>query len=96
MADLEKVLEERGENYGSFGNLSDCSQVLKQEIRHRLTMNVEFTTLSLIKQSAILEGLDMIATKIARICLGDPTFEDSWVDIEGYAKITNRTLKEEL
>lgn len=96
MADLEKVLEERGGNYGPFSGHADCSQALKKEIRYRLALNDNFSGLSGVKQHAILEGLDMIAHKIGRICNGNPTFEDSWVDIEGYAKITNKVLKGEL
>jgi len=96
MADIEKVLEERGGNYGPFSGHADCSQALKKEIRYRLMMNNSFMSLPTVKQHAILEGLDMIAHKIGRICNGDPTFEDSWVDIEGYAKITNKVLKGEL
>lgn len=96
MADLEKVLEERSGNYGPFSGHADCSQALKKEIRNRLALNDNFRGLSGVKQHAILEGLDMIAHKIGRICNGNPTLEDSWVDIEGYAKITNKVLKGEL
>ena len=33
------------------------------------------------------ESLDMIATKIARLVCGDPNDRDSWLDIQGYAKL---------
>ena len=29
------------------------------------------------------EGLDLIATKISRICTGDPEYLDNWDDIAG-------------
>lgn len=31
------------------------------------------------------EAIDMILTKISRICAGDPNYEDHWDDIAGYA-----------
>jgi sulfur carrier protein ThiS len=35
----------------------------------------------------MLESLDMIANKIARIVNGDPYYKDSWQDIAGYAQL---------
>ena len=33
------------------------------------------------------ETLEMVAHKIGRILNGDPDYDDSWVDIAGYAKL---------
>jgi hypothetical protein len=33
------------------------------------------------------ESLEMIAHKIGRILNGDPDYDDSWLDIEGYSKL---------
>jgi hypothetical protein len=42
------------------------------------------------------ESLDMIATKIARILIGDPYHHDNWIDIAGYAMlIANRLQQQE-
>ena len=35
------------------------------------------------------ESLEMIVHKIGRILAGDPSFQDHWDDIAGYAKIAN-------
>ncbi len=31
--------------------------------------------------------LDMIFTKLVRLCTGDPMFEDHWVDLSGYSSL---------
>lgn len=33
------------------------------------------------------ESLDLICTKIGRICAGDPNVKDHWDDIAGYARL---------
>lgn len=40
------------------------------------------------------EALEMIAHKIGRILAGDPAYDDSWVDIAGYATRVAERLKE--
>jgi len=35
----------------------------------------------------------MIAHKIGRIINGDPDYDDSWVDIAGYAKLVSDRLQ---
>jgi hypothetical protein len=39
------------------------------------------------------EALDMILHKISRICTGDPTFKDHWVDIVGYATLVIKDIE---
>ena len=41
------------------------------------------------------EALDMIQHKIARILNGDPYYEDSWVDIIGYAQLALDGIRED-
>lgn len=41
------------------------------------------------------ESLAMIAHKISRIMCGDPNYDDSWVDIAGYAQNVVNRLREE-
>jgi hypothetical protein len=41
------------------------------------------------------EALDMICSKISRIVNGDPDYDDSWVDIAGYAQLIVNSLKED-
>jgi len=42
-----------------------------------------------------LESIEMIATKLARICCGDPNFRDHWDDIAGYATLVSDRLPKE-
>ena len=41
------------------------------------------------------EALAMVAHKISRIMCGDPNYDDSWVDIAGYAQNVVNRLREE-
>jgi len=41
------------------------------------------------------EALDMIQHKIARILNGDPYYEDSWVDVIGYAQLALDRIRED-
>lgn len=36
------------------------------------------------------ESIDLIATKLARICCGDPNHRDHWDDIAGYATLVSQ------
>ena len=42
------------------------------------------------------EALDMIQHKIGRILNGDPTYDDSWKDIAGYATLIVNELNGEV
>jgi len=39
------------------------------------------------------EAVEMIAHKLGRIVNGDPHYDDSWVDIAGYAKLVSDRLQ---
>lgn len=80
--DEEKIratLNERGAQYGDYGNMSYVAQKIKDVIRD----GGSWSFVSPLQR----ESLDMIATKIARIVCGDPNYRDSWHDIAGYAKL---------
>ena len=79
MSDIDETLQQRGGVYGDFGDQSEISQALKQIVRSGRSWG----EMAPFQQ----EGLDMIANKIARIVNGDPSFYDSWHDIEGYARL---------
>lgn len=96
MTELEDTLEKRGEVYGPFSTHAHTAQEIKATIRKRLAYNESFKAMEPVEQSAVLEGLDMIAHKIGRLCNGDPSHEDGWVDIAGYATITNKVLRGKL
>ena len=82
-----KVLEERGSRYGSFRRNADISQRLCEIVREASRDR----DLGKNKQEPLsnhqLEALEMICHKMARILSGDASYEDNWVDIQGYAQL---------
>lgn len=81
---MDKTLEERGNRYGDFSDISEVSQNLKE------TMNCHnWDSLSADKK----EALEMIQHKIARILVGDADYKDNWHDIAGYAKLAEDRCK---
>lgn len=77
---IEDTLAERGKVYGSFDELSNIAQSLK-EVMH----NTEGWKTRL--SHTHMEALDLIATKIARILTGDPNYDDNWRDLAGYSTL---------
>lgn len=88
--EIVQVLEERGSNYGAFSGHSAATQALKVVVHNHLSTNTNFASLSPSDQSVVVEALDMIMHKVGRIVNGQPLFEDSWVDIAGYASLVPR------
>lgn len=75
----ESLITERGSRYGKFKDGAEIMQSLKDTMRdvdgwNNLTASQK-------------EALDMIQHKIGRILNGDPTYDDSWKDIAGYATL---------
>jgi hypothetical protein len=95
MSDLVGVLNERGTRYGPFIEQAYISQQLKKVVDNALAVNPVYNNFGDVRAAVIREGLDMILHKIARLVNGMPDDEDSWVDIAGYASITNRDLRKE-
>lgn len=84
----EQLLTERGSRYGKFKDGAEIMQELKDVMRevdgwHNLTPSQR-------------EALDMIQHKIGRILNGDPTYDDSWKDIAGYATLIVNELNGEI
>jgi len=79
------VLTERGTRYGPFPAHAVITQALKS------VMNTQpgWKRLS----SSQKESLEMVAHKIGRILNGDPNYDDSWVDIAGYAQLVVQELR---
>lgn len=82
---LEQTLQDRGSEYGNFTTQATMAQEMKESIR----ANPGFSRL--VPHQA--EALDMILHKIARIVNGNPNNVDSWLDIEGYARIVRERIK---
>lgn len=84
----EQLITERGSRYGKFKEGAEIMQELKDVMRevdgwHNLTPSQR-------------EALDMIQHKIGRILNGDPTYDDSWKDIAGYATLIVNELNGEI
>lgn len=84
----EALITERGSRYGKFKDGAEIMQELKDVMRevdgwHNLTPSQR-------------EALDMIQHKIGRILNGDPTYDDSWKDIAGYATLIVNELNGEI
>ena len=76
---VDAIIDARGSHYGKFVNLAFISQRLKAVMAD--------TPNWLILSEDMVESLEMVAHKMARILNGDPTHKDSWVDIAGYAQL---------
>lgn len=83
----DQLITERSSRYGKFKHGADIMQSLKDVMRdvdgwNNLTASQK-------------EALDMIQHKIGHILNGDPTYDDSWKDIAGYATLIVNELNGE-
>lgn len=89
MADLKATLAARGMRYGAFDGHAKLTQTLKAcVIAH--DGGVGWGRMS----AAQKEAMDMILHKIGRIVNGDPDYDDSWIDIAGYAHLVVDSIRE--
>ncbi len=77
---VEDILQERGNRYGKFSGHAELTQALKD------TFSSHANTMDKLTPS-MREALSMIFHKIGRIGNGDPFYDDSWIDIAGYAQL---------
>lgn len=99
MSNIRDTLQERGSRYGAFEGNAHISQQLKSIWSNSPTGDaLRSGRLDDVSAAVISEGLEMILHKIARICNGDPMYDDNWRDIIGYAQLVldylNRQQKE--
>ena len=73
----DPLLADRGARYGAFADNASISQALKAQMRQTPKWGA--------LDPDMKEALEMVAHKISRILCGDPHYDDSWVDIAGYA-----------
>lgn len=83
---IDKTLTERGSRYGKFADHATITQRLKNVMHDSPNWAEGKLT------NSQMEALEMIAHKIGRILNGDPNYDDSWIDIEGYAKLVTKEL----
>jgi len=84
---VDQILDQRGNRYGPFKGHAEVTQDLKEVARQHLRLRNK--ALADDQQ----EALDMIFHKIGRIINGDPNYDDSWVDIAGYAQLVADRLQ---
>jgi hypothetical protein len=84
---VTQILTERGNRYGAFVGHAAITQDLKLTIARHLAHRQK------VLANDQQESLDMICHKIGRIVNGDPDYDDSWVDIAGYAKLVADRLQ---
>lgn len=83
---LAATLDQRGKRYGEFVDQAKIAQ----NIKAAMTSGRMWVVLADDQR----EALEMIANKIARILNGDPNYDDSWLDIAGYARLISDRLHE--
>lgn len=88
---IQQTLKQRGSRYGKFEDHAKCAQNLQDVMRNHVSSTGE-TGWSKLSPSA-KQSLTVIADKIARILNGDATYDDNWIDIQGYAKLEENILK---
>lgn len=82
---IDKTLAEREKTYGNYYHKAFIIQYLKGLMRSEDGWgNLD---------SDMQESLDMIASKIGRILVGNPNHVDNWHDISGYAQLIEQRLK---
>lgn len=90
--EITATLQERGNRYGPFDGHAMITQALKEVMNNSIDgIDTNWNTLTPDQK----EALEMIAHKIGRILNGDPNYDDSWIDIAGYAKLVADRLRVE-
>lgn len=82
---LTSVLAERGKRYGRFVDQAKYGD----DIMKVLMRSPNWDGM----QPDQREALRLIANKLGRICNGDPDYDDSWIDIAGYATLIVKRLQ---
>ena len=84
---VSETLEARGRAYGDFGRMARMAQRLKDLMRSDAD---DWLKLNPCER----ESLEIIATKVARILCGKHNQQDSWHDIQGYAKLAEDSVED--
>jgi len=87
MSDIDETLKQRGNRYGTFESNAATAQELKSVLHNHPAWQGPLNSMH-------RESLEMIMHKIARILNGDPDYDDSWVDIAGYATLVVKSIND--
>lgn len=79
MTSTEALINQRRETHGDWKEQATLSHDLKSMVHRSRQWNV--------MEKHQREALDMIMTKVSRICTGNPNEVDHWNDIAGYATL---------
>lgn len=85
---VSDLIDERGTTHGDYSNTAKYIRQFKGIISRAGAERHQREQPQLTAQQA--ESLDMIVHKIGRILSGDPSFQDHWIDIAGYAQLANK------
>lgn len=87
---IEDTLNERGDRYGSFKSHAELSQALSQTIlQHYFTHHVNPQPLP----PYMIESIQRICHKLARIANGDPHYVENWQAISTYSNLVSEELQ---
>lgn len=80
------LVKERKSIHGDWMEQAALAQDLKTSVRTAIKEHYDYNAVYHIPPHQ-REAIDMILVKISRICSGDPSHADHWIDIEGYARL---------
>lgn len=84
MNNIEDILTERSKTHGEYATHCKMAQDMKVVVRNSPN-SAKLTP-------AMMDGLDMIIHKVARVLNGNPFHKDHWDDIAGYATLVSKEL----
>ena len=87
---IVEILKERGNKYGNFRSQAATSQSLKNELVKGLISSGK--TLEDLPAYQ-WEAMEMICHKLARAVNGEPSYDDNFIDIAGFAQLVVNELQ---
>lgn len=89
--EINEILEQREKTHGDYTTVAKIAQTLKKVIGWYIYG--DYSQLKISESQK--EALDMICSKIARICNGNANKPEHWEDIAGYAMLIIRELEKQ-
>lgn len=90
---VDTVIKERTEDYGSYHSLANLSRTLTETtLKHYENTHTTGTDVPARLPHFMAEALTMINHKIARMANGNAFYRDNWLDIAGYAQLVVNAL----
>lgn len=84
---INQILEERGLRYGDFKDHAEIAQGLQQVLRKAPNWDN--------MPADARQSMVVITDKMARMLNGDPSYDDNWIDIIGYATLVLNRIKDQ-